>query len=693
MFKQQTSPIKTIMQSDIKKDQVPNEHKLTQAEMEDLIDQDLDEEWETEMREEEKNIEKEMQRKAYESNGINLYKRFIFALILSGTLIVAAFIIKLSRQNMILGPNDDVGVGIPNTEIRYTIREDGKEVERFEFMKVTTILFAAALIPATYFASSVMACLIKYGLGRKKENTRLLVFYFSKMEGYFVIALTGLLTMSNLNIFLAIWQPLHFAAFYTDAASPSSQYIRMIFTGVKFVMAWGGIHLLFIIIFRSFSIKFHKSAYYDRVLQALFTEYILVMLSRPISTPKKRKNSKDSSSLDSGATLMQDAWDNVKIEKVPIKEKEIVTRHVSNMRLAEFVTFLQDSPYFLVHSAEHSEESLRDISKNVFGLLTSPKQSKSTFKNQSRALSARKLGQRLFHYLKDDNKDHITVQDFEKQLPKSLSDDAFRIFDKNFDGSLDYREFISTVNEILKERKAISDSLNDAEKALSKLESVFFAIACFFWFFIALHLNGQEVQSTFVSLTSFIVGFAFLFGPVVKSIVDGIVFVFISHPFDISDRILLPSGSDAPPVMYTVMRLNMYNTVFKRADNAIVVFPNSTLATMSITNLTKSPQMVDIVKFNINADTPVAKLRKLEKLIKRFLMHNPQHYNDTFEMSMNKCQNCLEIDVRINHRHNFHNMKRYRERRTNAIYELMQIVEHLGIQNEELTRPIRKLNE
>eukprot|EP00835_Amoeboradix_gromovi_P004509 NODE_355_length_10246_cov_0.288263.p1 type:complete len:690 gc:universal NODE_355_length_10246_cov_0.288263:6861-8930(+) len=685
---------------DIKIDRVPqikmsardNEEMKRQNSADVMMDEELDDEWDNELRKEELNIEKEMFRREYETNGFNLRKRFFIFIVVSGTF--AGLGLMLSK---IIG-----GVGIDGTEVGSS---NGTFPNNGEKLKLSTILYYLACIPFAYFLASFAAVFIKFILSRKKENTRLLVFYFSKMSNYFVLAATGGICTGLLTACLGIWQPSHWALFRSGQSFNASIYYSDGLFLASVVTAWGVVHIMGVILFRNFSIKFFKSAYYDRVIQALFTEYVLIMLSRPTNTMKRKQSSDTTNNCNnsgSSYTAIEDPWDNVKIEKVPIKEKEIITRQISNLRLAEFVTFLQETPYFLVHTAEHGDSSssyssptnLKSVSKNMLGLLKSPHLHKSKLKNgQNRALSARKLGHKLFHFLKSPERNELVQQDFEKHLSLPLAEEAFLLFDKNYDGSLDYREFILTVNEILKERKAISDSLNDAEKALSKLESVFFACFCFIWFFVALFLYGTDVQSTFVSLTSFIVGFAFLFGPVIKSIVDGVIFVFVSHPFDISDRIMINSTATGLPTMYTVMRLNMYNTVLKRSDNAHVVFPNSVMATMTIINLTKSSQMVDIVKFNINTDTPIAKIRKLEKEFKKFLISNSQHYNDVFEFSMNKCENFLEIDVRINHRHNFHNMKRYRERRTNAIYEMMAILEHLEIKNEDLVKPIRKIEQ
>ena len=644
--------------------------------LEEVNEEDLDDEWTSELREEEKNLEKEIERQQYANSGINLRNRFVYCSIVSA---------------LFLGP----GLTVYIFDKNYGFGNAAPQ------LKLTTILYFLGALPISYFVASLIAALIKFLLSQRKENTRLLVFYFSKMQTYVVYAIAGAISSALLPTFMAIWQS------DTIKDPKYNNLVNAASTFCYWITAWGIVQLAGIILFRSFSIKFHKSAYYDRVLQALFTEYVLVMLSRPVSKKqhRRRKSSYESAISSDDINSYNDGVPVVKIDKIPIKEKELITRHVGNIRLAEFVNFLQETPYFLVHSAEfqdHDDKTLdlnlkamgKSVQKNVLGLLKNApiKRTKSRIGGVSMALSARKLGHRLFYFLKDDKRDVIVQEDFGKYLNDQLVEEAFLLFDKNFDGSLDYREFVSTLNDILKERKAISDSLNDAEKALSKLESVFFSCFCLIWFFVAIFLSGADVQSTFVSLTSFVVGFAFLFGPVVKSIIDGVIFVFVSHPFDISDKIAVTAASATLPTIYTVIRLNMYNTVLKRSDNASVIFPNSELAKMTIVNLTKSPNMLDIVKFNINTDTAVAKVKEFEKLLKRFLMLNAEHYYEAFEVSLNKCENYLEVDVRISHRHNFHNMKRYRERRTNAIYEMMAILEHLGIKNEDLTLPIRKLN-
>lgn len=67
-----------------------------------------------------------------------------------------------------------------------------------------------------------------------------------------------------------------------------------------------------------------------------------------------------------------------------------------------------------------------------------------------------------------------------------------------------------------------------------------------------------------------------------------------------------------------VEEMNILTTVFLKANNEKVYYPNSVLATKPISNYYRSPDMVDNVDFSIDFMTPAEKIGALKENIKRF---------------------------------------------------------------------------
>lgn len=64
-----------------------------------------------------------------------------------------------------------------------------------------------------------------------------------------------------------------------------------------------------------------------------------------------------------------------------------------------------------------------------------------------------------------------------------------------------------------------------------------------------------------------------------------------------------------------VEKMNILTTVFLKLNNEMVYYPNSVLATKTISNYYRSSNMGDSVEFSI-ALTPVERIRKLKLKIK-----------------------------------------------------------------------------
>lgn len=64
-----------------------------------------------------------------------------------------------------------------------------------------------------------------------------------------------------------------------------------------------------------------------------------------------------------------------------------------------------------------------------------------------------------------------------------------------------------------------------------------------------------------------------------------------------------------------VEEMNILTTVFLRADNQRIVYPNSVLATKSIGNYYRSPDMGDSIEFCVHISTPTEKIALMRQRI------------------------------------------------------------------------------
>lgn len=69
-----------------------------------------------------------------------------------------------------------------------------------------------------------------------------------------------------------------------------------------------------------------------------------------------------------------------------------------------------------------------------------------------------------------------------------------------------------------------------------------------------------------------------------------------------------------------VEEMNILTTVFLRYDNQKIMTPNSVLATKSIHNFYRSPDMGDAIEFCIHVSTPIEKISLMKHRIVRYVL-------------------------------------------------------------------------
>ncbi|GAB4833221.1 hypothetical protein Ancab_031467, partial [Ancistrocladus abbreviatus] len=97
-------------------------------------------------------------------------------------------------------------------------------------------------------------------------------------------------------------------------------------------------------------------------------------------------------------------------------------------------------------------------------------------------------------------------------------------------------------------------------------------------------------------LLSFIHPLSYLVTPA-KKCFHGLVFIFGMHPFHVGDHVVIDN--------------NQYDT------REVVFYPNSVLASKSISNLEIAPDQGDSLEFTIDVETPTEEIADLENRIKK----------------------------------------------------------------------------
>lgn len=134
-----------------------------------------------------------------------------------------------------------------------------------------------------------------------------------------------------------------------------------------------------------------------------------------------------------------------------------------------------------------------------------------------------------------------------------------------------------------KERKELSSSLRDVGSAVGKLDNVLVIMVVLLACMTALLIFGVPIGSYLLTSISVLFAATFVFGNSARNMFEGIIFLFVTHPYDVGDRVFIDNNN------YIVKELGILYTVLEKWDGQVIYSPNSVLATKDITNVRRSP--------------------------------------------------------------------------------------------------------
>lgn len=108
----------------------------------------------------------------------------------------------------------------------------------------------------------------------------------------------------------------------------------------------------------------------------------------------------------------------------------------------------------------------------------------------------------------------------------------------------------------------MANTLHDTKSVMKTLEALVGCLLHSAAFFSYLAIFGVDVTHLVLSLSSFAIASAFIFGNTLRLVYESVVFLFLVHPYQIGDRIMYDG------VKHTVVNFGLMATQFYRYDGA-----------------------------------------------------------------------------------------------------------------------------
>ncbi|KAG8364434.1 hypothetical protein BUALT_Bualt19G0128400 [Buddleja alternifolia] len=400
--------------------------------------------------------------------------------------------------------------------------------------------------------------------------------------------------------------------------------------------------------------SFHVSTFFDRIQESVFNQYVIETLSGPsLIEIRNYQDEEDRTVAEvwrlqniAGATLPPELAAQPRGGGLPPKPPP-----------AKLMSFRISGPLLSKNQDENQGISIDHLhrlnNKNVSAW------------NMKRLINVVKHG--ALSTLDEQAMDNSQGDEATKQIRSECSPESEKISKASLK---------NWVVNAFRERKALALTLNDTKTAVNKLHQMVNVIVGIIILIICIVILEIATSKVLLFVSSQIVVVAFVFGNTCKTIFEDVIFVFIMHPFDVGDR------CEIDGVQMIVEEMNILTTVFLRADNQKILYPNVTLATKPIGNYYRSPDMGDSVDFGVHIATPAEKIAIIKQRITSYIENRSDHWYPSPSVVLMNFDDLkmLKLSVWIRHRMNHQDMGEKWKRRALLVEEMVRTFKELDIE-------------
>ena len=395
------------------------------------------------------------------------------------------------------------------------------------------------------------------------------------------------------------------------------------------------------IIIRLISMNFHKTAYADRIQHVTHVLKTLDYLYD--HRPKKMGNTRQRSSTATATAPADSSKKSTQAPQAPpqrvgmrarIAAAGIRTRNkikTSSAYAARLASLGMRDPAQLLHAEE----------MGVRLDLSSP-------------AMAKRLARSIFEsYRGKADRPFLLASDFFIAYPtQNAANEAFAVFDSDGNGDISQSEIKNVVLYAYKERRVLAHAMNDLNHAVKSLDLILFIIATIFVLFEALQIFKFNIQQSIASFYSLGIAFAFVFKESAQNVFDSIIFLFVTHPFDTGDLVVI----NGQPVF--VKRLSLLFSQFITTTGMVMFVSNSVLASQSVTNYRRSDHQYEETHLQFAYDTPLEKLDAVMEDINHWIASDEEHrfvYPSRMIWHKLEYSRIIDVSVGVLHSYNFQN--------------------------------------
>lgn len=264
---------------------------------------------------------------------------------------------------------------------------------------------------------------------------------------------------------------------------------------------------------------------------------------------------------------------------------------------------------------------------------------------------------------------------------RTEAEEAFAALDSDGNGDVSLDEMILTVAEFSRERKAIATSMHDVDQAINVLDNLLATVVFIAVIFVFVAFLNKNFVTTLATTGTALLSLSFVFSATCQEVLGSCIFVFVKHPYDVSDRVDI--GAD----QFVVEHISLLFTVFRRTAGTnigrSVQIPNIVLNSLWIENISRSKAMSEQLEIDVSFDTSFDDLQILKNELHNFVTDkdNSRDFQPDLEVGIlgTSDQSKLMLQVEIKHKSNWANETIRQARRSKFMCALVSALRTVPI--------------
>ena len=207
-------------------------------------------------------------------------------------------------------------------------------------------------------------------------------------------------------------------------------------------------------------------------------------------------------------------------------------------------------------------------------------------------------------------------------IPAEVRVKIMEVLDTENAGVLRREQIVRRFVEIYERRRDLAKSLASTTSVLATLERIILSALYFLLVFIVLGIFDQNIVEMWFTASSMLLAFVFMFGNSIKQLFESVIFIFVIHPFDVGDNVLIEGERHA------ICNIGILTTETVKWNGQVIYYPNMSMSTKPLTNLTRMKKFTDEQTWVVDSDTPAHVLEAMPLYFQKWAMDHAEDFHE-----------------------------------------------------------------